>query len=84
MGFINCGAFDSKGQRFPSKKALKAALLEDPASVEFDKTAITESGSIKGDEIPEGVKLSVVLPCPYTNRRFYATVENKDGKPVMK
>lgn len=36
----------------------------------FDQTA-----GYKGDEIPTGVILSVVLPDPYRDRRSYATVQ---------
>lgn len=82
MGFINCGAFDMRtGNRVKTKKALREAIADDPANVSFDKTALHDGGGrIRGDEIPEGAILSVVLPDPYRDRRAYASVSRKaDG-----
>ncbi|MDJ0463089.1 hypothetical protein [Streptomyces sp. H27-C3] len=78
MSFINVGASDAQGKRIPTKAALKRALKEDSASVTFDRTSAINLGpsnaTIKGDKLPEGDKLTVVGPDPYSNRRWYATV----------
>lgn len=78
--FYNAGAwFD--GQRVPNKKRLRELLAANPVDVYFDGTALVkEVQGYRGSEIPEGIKLSVVLPDPYKDRRYYATVERKaDG-----
>ncbi len=77
MAFINVGA-SASGARIASKAALKRALASDPSTVTFDRTAAVgvDAGKpdIKGNALPEGDKLTVVGPDPYTNRRWYATV----------
>lgn len=76
MGFFNCGAYAPNGSRVKTKKQLKELLKENPHGVFFDGTGVfDEAGGYKGDEIPEGVTLSVVLPDPYKDRRSYATVK---------
>jgi hypothetical protein len=85
MAYVNVGAYigtanaDGEtvtGERVASKAALKAALKERPGEVLFDVTAMIHNGPklYRGDEIPQGVNLSVVGPDPYTSRKWYATV----------
>jgi hypothetical protein len=87
--FINVGAIDSKGNRVKTKKQLReivqnAVETEQDDLVMFDQTAFMQSGHIPGNatlaDLPEGVKLSVVGPDPYTTRNWYATVERKGDK----
>jgi hypothetical protein len=74
MCYINCGA-SHDGNRVPSKKRLRILLAEDPASVTFDNTSFFDGkATFTGDEIPEGAKLSVVGPNPYTSRKWWASV----------
>lgn len=85
MTYVNVGVWSTDtGDRIPTKKALKLALVEQPAAVVFDKTSMLDSSGlpekIHGDSIPDGVKLSVCGPDPYTKRNWWATVEKKpDG-----
>jgi hypothetical protein len=76
MSFINVGAMNRDGIRYPSKKALKTALTESPSEVVFDRTSAFEEGAdnICGDSLPAGDTLSVCGPDPYSNRRWYANV----------
>jgi hypothetical protein len=84
--FTNTGARDSNGHRIPSKKKLRELLASDASSVSFDCTAMNQEGRIiRGDDIPPGMTLVVVLPDPYENRRFYANVFIKaDGSLVVR
>lgn len=78
--WINCGAINIlTGQRFKTKKALKEAVKTDASIVKFDRTTLElfGSGDLFCDEIPEGAKLSVVGPDPFSDRRWYATVERR-------
>lgn len=82
MAYFNCGAQGSYGSRFRSKKALREQLMTDAADeVFFDATAIDAPvGGYRATEVPVGIKLSVVGPDPYNDRKWYATVERKtDG-----
>ncbi len=75
MAFINVGA-SLNGARIASKAALKRAIKDTPDAVEFDSTSPMGQQYDGGPaDIPTGVKLSVVGPDPYTNRKWYATVE---------
>lgn len=87
--YINVGAKFDDGSgagpvRVRSKKTLKDALKGHAGDVVFDNTAMTlgngehlggGQAEYRGDEVPEGVSLSVVGPDPYTDRRWYATVQ---------
>ena len=75
MAYANCGAFIN-GRRPASKKALKEALRDAPATVEFDGTSgMGPQCPATPDAIPAGLKLQVTGPDPYTKRVWYATVE---------
>jgi hypothetical protein len=78
MGYINVGV-DSPYN--VSKKALKGGCAVEPEKVWFYSTALFGQqffGSAL--EIPEGTSLTVVGPDPATSRKWYATVEMRDGK----
>lgn len=82
--YYNCGALFN-GERVPNKKRLRELLAESPVDIYFDGTAMVKDvDGYRGNELPEGVILSVVLPDPYHDRRFYANVRNKGGKLTVK
>ena len=83
MSYVNCGATDeSTGKRVATKKLLKELVASTPNAVYFDGTsAMGPQYSGYADKLPQGTKLSVVGPDPYTSRKWYATVEvNAQGK----
>lgn len=87
MSFVNVGAYVN-GVRPASKKALKdavKALEANQGFVSFDPTAAFGGRVwIKANLADIGTdKLSVAGPDPYTNRKWYATVEVKNGKIVV-
>lgn len=83
MDNIGVGALVN-GERPPTKKALREALANAPTTVELDSTAAVGGHvgkTFRGDAIPEGVRLNVVGPDPYTARNWYANVTcGRDGK----
>lgn len=81
--YVNVGARRDDGRRFPSKKALKDALRCDPATVTFDVTSLFHTGPshYRANDLPQGIKFSVVGPDPFNNRRWYANVE-RNGEAV--
>lgn len=86
MDNIGVGALVN-GERPPTKKALREALTNAPATVELDSTAAVGAHigeTFRGDNIPDGVRLNVVGPDPYTARNWYANVtRGRDGKPRL-
>lgn len=91
--YVNVGAIDSKGQRVPTKKALKelvAANLDKPDAelIMFDQTSMIHSGGLPGNivlrDLPEGHILSVVGPDPYRKRNWYANVERRGEKVIVR
>ncbi len=83
--YVNVGAsYKSDGQDIPTKKALKAELAEDPANVNLYSTSMYGgSEGATGDKLADGVKYTVTGPNPYNNRKWYATVTLKNGKPSV-
>jgi hypothetical protein len=80
MSFINVG---QRGAT--TKKALREAIVDDPASVQLYGTSDL-GPQFEGEtaaDCPEGVKLQVAGPDPYTRRNWYATIENRGGKIVV-
>jgi len=59
------------GARYKTKKELKAAKGQ---PLDYIET------SLFGREYNPDGQFCVVGPCPYTNRKWYATVTMKDGK----
>jgi hypothetical protein len=84
MSYINVGASDLAGNRIKSKKALKEALSQDPASVVFDGTSpmgpqqFCRPATVAS--LPEGYTLSVSGPDPYAKRTWDASVKVINGK----
>jgi len=73
--YINVGA-NIDGKPVRTKKALKQAV-KDGDSVRFYSTALLGESFYGGvSDIPQGAKLSVVGPDPFTSRKWYATVSN--------
>ena len=81
MSFINCGA-KSGGSWVQTKKRLKELLRDKPSDVTFVKTSMFEAdqSDIPGDNIPQGVNLSVVGPDPWRQRTWYASVSRRGPK----
>jgi hypothetical protein len=84
VSYVNVGARVS-GERPASKAALRRALTSNPGLVQFDTTSQlgTRPGSMAIDATTEDIgtnKLSVCGPDPYTKRKWYATVEVRNGK----
>jgi hypothetical protein len=77
--YVNVGAqYAADKSDIPTKAALKRAIAANPAEVYFYGTSlIGDNGLDTGtlDILAKGVKYSVVGPNPYTNRKWYATVE---------
>lgn len=81
--FINVGAsLEPRKSDFPTKKALKDAIAADPTKVYIYPTSefnATIPGTL--DIMDKGHKYQVTGPNPYTNRKWYATVEiTQDGR----
>lgn len=91
MTYINVGARLDTGSgappRITTKKALRDALRDNPGDVRFDNThypvADWQQKVYRADELPEGIKFSVCGPDPYTDRKWFATVQLKDGQPKV-
>ena len=81
MSFVNVGAW-VRFDRPATKAALKRALADNPASVTFDPTSMFHTGPslYAVDDITDGVKLSVCGPDPETSRKWFVTVERRNGK----
>jgi hypothetical protein len=77
MEYVNVGAATRNGVAFPTKKALKTALKEDPSEVLFTPTSTLGpwSGQMCGDDLPRGYTLSVCGPDPHTHRAWFASVQ---------
>lgn len=86
MGYIEVAAtFKATGKPVPTKKALKAALSQDLASVVFDSVGglfAPFSGHV-GNLADESTKLTVCGPDPFTRRNWWAKIEIKGGKVLM-
>lgn len=84
--FINVGALTSDARRVSTKKQLKE--LCESGEVAFDQTGFPLSGLLPGTIVPEdmksGIILSVVGPDPHAKRNWYANVELKGGKLVVR
>lgn len=86
MSYVTAGAQDREGNRFPSKKALKAALAASPSEVMFDVTDMFHPelpGLLCADSIPEGVKVQVAGPDPYTKRNWFASIVPAANGPKL-
>ena len=81
--YINGDAKDEHGRRFPTKKALKEAFKAEPALVTLLPTELftTDMPTLASDVKP-GEAWSIVGPNPYSDRRWYATVEHNSKGQV--
>jgi hypothetical protein len=84
VSWINVGA-RVNGDRPKTKAGLKRAITANPKLVQFDVTGMVgpRHGSMSIDATAEDIgadKLSVTGPDPYTSRRWYATVEVRNGR----
>lgn len=76
MNYINVGAGDiSTNKGFPTKKALKDEITANPTNVWFYGTSDFTPFKGNATELVVGYKYQVTGPDPYTNRKWYATVE---------
>lgn len=82
MSRVNCDA-TVRGRYPKTKKALKAALTEEPENVQFIGNSPFHPFECSGIGIPEGTTLDVVGPDPYRDRRWYASVSRKGGKVTI-
>lgn len=72
-------------RRPATKKALREALLADPASVRLVTTSAFGGFAGRATELPAGLTFNVVGPDPYRKRSWYASVERKaDGSVTCK
>lgn len=83
--FVNVWAKLSRtGDPIPTKKALKAALAEDPGSVALWETTMgREHLFATGDKLDPNARYTVVGPDPYRSRRWYATVAHGTAGPTV-
>lgn len=84
MAFIEVKAMDYTGGLFPSKAAMKRAIEADSSKVIFEavqglgpKWYGTAAEFLTAG--PAGVKLTVVGPDPERQRKWYGTVEVRNG-----
>jgi hypothetical protein len=73
-----------KGRHVESKKAIKAAVAENPGSVAVHDTSVFYVG-VEGrlTDLPDGT-YTFVGPCPYTSRKYYGNLVVKAGKYTVK
>lgn len=85
--YVNVGVRDNSTKKdIATKAALKRAIVENPDSVElYDTSEMSAKSSRTGANLDIAVKYSVTGPNPYTNRKWYATVEKlQNGKITVK
>lgn len=84
--WVNVGVSNrSDGRDFPTKKALKDAIAANPDNVVMYGTSDYSPFTGSADDSVIGVKYSVTGPNPYTNRKWFATVEKlQNGKITVK
>lgn len=84
MTFIEVKATDAvTGETFPSKAAMKRAIAADPRKVRLVSVAMgPQFHGTAADFLAANfnAKLTVVGPDPFTSRKWYGTIEVKNGK----
>lgn len=74
--YVNVGAkYRSNGSDIPTKKALREAIQTKADDVVVYGTSDFAPFTGSADDLVIGVKYQVTGPNPYTNRKWYATVE---------
>ncbi len=72
---------NDRRERIPTKKELRRLLAEEPEAVYFDGTSVHDkTDGYWGDQIPDGLTITVCGPHPYAKRSWFASVKNEDGK----
>lgn len=81
MSYVNVGAWVAL-DRPATKAALKRALADNPTAVTFEPTSVFHTGLslYTVEDITEDMKLSVCGPDPARSRKWFATVERRNGK----
>ena len=82
-GFTNVGAMHGNGQPIKTKTALKQLFLDAAWDVVLYSTTFWKPGTWKGSDLPQDTIFSVVGPDPERSRKWYATIEFKNGKWVV-
>lgn len=84
--YVNVGVSNrSDGTDIPTKAALKRAIAANPDDVVVYGTSDMSPFTGSADDLLIGVKYSVTGPNPYTNRKWYATLEmGANGKVTVK
>ena len=81
MGHFDQGGADGPfGATIKTKKALKELCANHPDVVRLYTTSAFGGFHGKADELPANITFNVVGPDPYTARKWYASVTNRDGK----
>jgi len=87
MSYITAGVtMVADGTEFASKKAFKEQLGKEPSEVLFTNTSHgigPGDAEYRGSELDPALAYQVTGPNPYTNRKWFARVEVKNGKPVV-
>jgi hypothetical protein len=69
------------GQRPKSKRAIKEALAADPRNVLIEATSVFgNEWQGRAADMPEGMRVNFVGPCPHTSRKFYGTISKAGGR----
>jgi hypothetical protein len=84
--FVNVGVkHRSDGSDIPTKRALLGALSTNPDDVVVYGTSDFQPFTGSAADLDIGVKYSVTGPNPYTNRKWYATMQKTaDGRITLK
>jgi len=85
LGFDEETSEDTRTQ-FKTKTAFKAALKDQPAAVLITSTCFglgPGKAEYRASELDPQFAYQVTGPDPETNRKWFARVEVKNGKPVV-
>jgi len=87
MEYVEIGVKDaSTHQHVKTKSALKALVKDDPTKVGIYVLSLFHAGTISAQtvaELPTEHRYPVAGPNPQTDRKWFATVEYKNGKWVV-
>jgi hypothetical protein len=79
------GIFIHGGGRPKSKKQVKELISVHPEAVYVEATSVFgDEWQGRADHLPVGTKVQFVGPDPYTQRKFYGTLENTGTKLVVR
>ena len=80
---INVGVFINN-KRPTSKKAVKEAVANGEDVVLEPTSMFDHPGNFTVQQLRQGETAYFVGPDPYTSRKFYGTIEVRNGKVVVK